>query len=72
MSRDNFKAKLRCPDCGLEGIAHLSQEDGYSFVFGNQRTELESLPGGFKFVETPDRASFDVLCKTCGVSAVTR
>ena len=71
-SRDNFSAKLRCPECGREGIAKMSEEDGYRYM-RDQTTVVESVSEGFRQVDAPSRirADLDFQCVDHPVSAVT-
>jgi hypothetical protein len=41
-ARDHFKAYLKCPRCGLTGVANLAELDEPS-----QTTMVEQLPRGF-------------------------
>ncbi len=70
--RDHFKAYLKCPRCGLTGVANLAELDGY-LVKPGQPTMLEQRPRGFKVVNQPSSlASFDLFCERCDVSAITK
>jgi len=46
-ARDRWTEKLKCPVCGLEGTARLSQLDGWSFM-SDQRTSVDECPRGFE------------------------
>ena len=71
MAKDRFKIRLECPNCGRDGIADAVEEDGYSYVFGNKGTTIDSLPDGFKIVNQPSKAgSVDIFCYGCDISAV--
>jgi hypothetical protein len=66
-ARDHFKAYLKCPRCGLTGVASLAELDEPS-----QTTMVEQLPRGFKVVNQPSNfASIDLFCERCDVSAIT-
>jgi hypothetical protein len=70
--RDHFKAYLKCPRCGLTGVANLAGLDGNSDE-PDKPTMLEQLPRGFKVVNQPSSlASFDLFCERCDVSAITK
>jgi len=71
MAKDRFEAQLKCPKCGREGVAKLEEEDGWSFMKGDQTTKVKQLPNGFKVVDQPSRmGSVDLHCKDCSVSAI--
>lgn len=72
--RDRFKAELRCPECGREGVAHLSEEDGYNYMRGNKATSVDGLTDGFKQVEAPSwiREDLDFQCVDHAVSAMVK
>jgi hypothetical protein len=73
-ARDKFSAKLICPECGREGVARMSENDGYSYAFGDKSTTVESLTEGFREVDGPSRISdnLDFQCVDHPVSALTR
>jgi hypothetical protein len=53
---------LRCPHCGLAGVASLSQSDGE----GNA-ISIDSLPSGFKTVSSQYGDTF--FCGSCNRAA---
>lgn len=66
-ARDHFKAYLKCPRCGLAGVANLAELDE-----PGRTTMVEQLPRGFKVVNQPSNlASIDLFCERCDVSAIT-
>ncbi|SED14137.1 hypothetical protein SAMN05444164_3832 [Bradyrhizobium erythrophlei] len=66
-ARGHFKAYLKCPRCGLSGVANLAELDEPC-----QTTMVEQLPRGFKVVNQPTNlASIDLFCERCDVSAIT-
>lgn len=73
-SKDRFTASLKCPVCGREGVAKLWQEDGYSFVFGDSSTHIESIPEGFKSAvgKTWIDSTTDFQCVDHPVSAMVK
>ncbi len=73
-ARDRFSVPLKCPKCGLEGTARLSQEDGWSFMRGNRATAVDEMPHGFKAVvgSCSYANDLDIVCGQHGVSAVGR
>ncbi|QGA56872.1 hypothetical protein [Brucella sp. 2280] len=71
MAKDRFKIKLKCPDCGKEGLASAWEEDGWAYVKGDRDTTISDLPDGFKIVSQKSRmASVDLFCSDCNISAV--
>jgi hypothetical protein len=72
-SKDNFSARLVCPECGRVGVAQMSENEGYSYAFGDKSTTVESLSAGFRQVEAPSRIrkDLDFQCIDHEVSAVT-
>lgn len=65
-ARDRWTIDLKCPDCGREGVAHVSQEDGWSFQH-DQSTRVDSVSPGFR-VDYPDGKP-DFYCKADGAKA---
>lgn len=72
-ARDRFSVPLKCPTCGLEGTARLSQEDGWSFIKGNRSTQVDEMPEGFKAVSgnSSYASDLDIVCAKHGVSAIS-
>ena len=64
-AKDRFSVPVNCPGCQNSGEAHLWQEDGYSWMNGDHRTHVTSLPEGFKAIENDDK-SLDIICIKCG------
>ena len=59
---DQWKERLRCPQCRDTGMASLSQ-------FKDAQTPtVDSVPDGFKAVQTEYGPDFH--CETCNVPAV--
>lgn len=50
-ARDWFDIGLKCPDCGKSGKAHMSENDGASYVFGQRDRKVEDVPEGFTVVD---------------------
>ena len=68
-ARDRFTEKLKCPKCGRQGVADLSQDDG-CWTFWGSPTRIDNLPDGFKTVS--DKGStrgFTIYCAECDVPA---
>jgi predicted RNA-binding Zn-ribbon protein involved in translation (DUF1610 family) len=68
-ARDRWTADLRCPKCGNSGSAHLSQEDGWSFSNGDQSTQIDSVPDGFRAQRTKSSFGIKFFCVNCGIEA---
>jgi hypothetical protein len=68
-ARDEWSQKLRCLICGAEGVARLSEEDGWSYANGDQETSVDFLSEGFKVARDQNRkpASVSICCVTCDV-----
>jgi hypothetical protein len=72
-ARDKFPAELRCPKCGREGVAQLSEEDGWAYMKGNRSTSVDHLPDGFKVVKKLSYyGDVDIFCATDDVSALKK
>lgn len=67
-ARDRWTVLLLCPQCGVSGTARVSQEDGWSFINGDQSTRIDFVPPGFKNVSTAE-ASYNFYCENCNCSA---
>ena len=50
MSKDRFKIRLKCPNCGKDGVASAEENDGWKYLKGNQSTTIIDLPDGFTIV----------------------
>jgi hypothetical protein len=58
---DAWNEILRCPNCGKNGMANLSQAEA------DDRPTVESVTDGFKIILKTDRVpNFD--CETCKVA----
>ena len=51
MARDRYSLLLKCPGCGRSGQAHVSENDGWSFMRGDREREVDSVPEGFTVVD---------------------
>lgn len=68
MSTDYFSRKIRCPSCGVQGIAELSEEgSGWSYM-SNPHTTVEKSPDGFAPLYTEAR-KLEFTCTACGTVA---
>jgi hypothetical protein len=61
--RDQWIENLRCPKCRRTGCAELSQASGQAYHDGDQDVRVESLPDGFKLVESKNSRNF--YCAFC-------
>lgn len=68
-AKDRFTIKVSCPKCQTSGVAHVWQEDGWSFMNGDRSTHIDSVPAGFSARETDGPVVFT--CKKCGGEAVS-
>jgi hypothetical protein len=67
--RESWSKNLRCPICGLEGVARLSHIDDAPDQY-ETRTIVDECPNGFKFREDEDDSNiFRFYCVTHNVSA---
>jgi hypothetical protein len=73
-ARDRYSAELRCPVCGREGVAKLSENDGYTYAFGDKTTHVDSLTEGFRRVAAPSwiQEDLDFQCVEHPVSAMVK
>jgi hypothetical protein len=69
LERESWPKNLRCPLCGLEGVARLSHVDDAPGQ-DETRTIVYECPNGFKFREDEDDSNiFRFFCVTHDVSA---
>ena len=67
--RESWSKNLRCPICGLEGVARLSHLDDLSNQY-ETRTVVDECPKGFQFQEDEDDLNiFRFFCTTDNVTA---
>jgi len=66
-AKDRWTVTVRCRQCADWGIAHLWQEDAWSFSNGDQSTHIESVPYGFSSRRIGGQINFD--CIKCGIEA---
>ena len=45
-ARDKYVSKIKRDDCDSEGVAHISENDGWSFMSARDRN-VDSVPDGF-------------------------
>ena len=62
MAREKYESMLRCPMCGRNGLADMS--DDKSHKTGDYDTRVESVTEGFEI------KGKDVICSACQVSAL--
>ena len=60
---DHWVEVLRCPRCKELGSAELSQANGQAFHDGDQDVRVDSLPDGFKVIQTEYGINF--YCSSC-------
>ncbi len=63
MSREHLEQKIKCPECGAEGVVHYSDND-YTFMSKNVRA-IDQVEGAFDVTLTPEER-FSMTCKKCG------
>lgn len=51
-ARDRWTENLKCPICGREGVARVSQADGWEFQ-RDQSTRVDECPEGFRYEAHP-------------------
>lgn len=72
MSGDRFPFYLKCPICGQTGVAHLWQEDSWSFSNGDQNAYIETLSDGFRADNAKSRPGCNIICVKCNVAAAEK
>jgi hypothetical protein len=66
--RDSYRIDLKCPDCGGEGAADVSEED-YPFT-ENRRFSVDQVTSGFSVQNVGSRVTeVEIVCSACKVSA---
>ncbi|PHZ84765.1 hypothetical protein [Paremcibacter congregatus] len=72
MAKDRFKLKLKCPSCGLAGMADAEEEEGWAYLKGKTARRITHKPDGFKDVEDNKKpGGIDIVCTQCGESALS-
>ncbi len=67
--RESWSKNLRCPVCGLEGVAQLSHLDDGTDQY-ETKTTVDKCPNGFKFREDEDDSNiFRFFCTAHNASA---
>ena len=59
--KDEWNERLRCPKCGINGMASMCRDEGA------ETATVEQVPAGFKVVHGPNGPDFH--CKSCDVRA---
>jgi len=68
-ARESWSKNLRCPVCGLEGVARLSHLDDLPNQY-ETKTTVDECPSGFKFREDEDDSNiFRFFCAADNVTA---
>ena len=66
--RDAYRVDLKCPHCGLRGVAEVSEED-YPFT-ENRRFSVDEVTPGFTVRKTGSVVTeMQIICSECNVSA---
>ena len=66
--RDSYRVDLKCPTCGLQGAATVSEED-YPFT-EDRRFSVDDVTTGFSVQNTGSIVSeMEITCSECNVSA---
>jgi hypothetical protein len=63
MARETSETKLKCPLCGREGMADMS--DAISDKIGDYDTRVDAVTEGFAI-----KNKSDIICSLCQVSAL--
>ncbi len=68
-ARESWSKELRCPACGLEGVARLSHVDDSSNPY-ETKTMVDECPSGFQAREDEDDSNiFRFFCAADDVAA---
>lgn len=62
--QEEYNVRLKCPKCGRDGRADMSDAGAYKIEPGGYDTRVESVPDGFEI------RGHDVVCADCKVSAL--
>jgi len=66
--RDSYRVDLKCPNCGLQGAADVSEED-YPFT-DNRRFSVDEVTPGFSVRKAGGAVTeMEIACSECNVSA---
>jgi hypothetical protein len=66
--RDSYRIDLKCPGCGREGAAEVSEED-YPFT-ENRRFSVDQVTPGFSVQNAGSGVTeMEIVCSACKVSA---
>lgn len=73
-ARDRFSCKLRCPECGREGKAEMSEAGMFGSLRGDNAIKVESVSEGFHTVDAPSNYGddLDFQCVDHAVSAIAK
>jgi hypothetical protein len=65
-ARDRFTLVLKCPKCGVSGVANVSEDD-YPFM-RSPRFAIDDMPKAFVETKSSDRRQeTEVMCRDCKV-----
>ena len=66
--RDSYRVDLKCPNCNLQGVATVSEED-YPFT-DNRRFSVDDVTLGFSVQNAGSIVTeMEIACSDCNVSA---
>ena len=66
--RDSYRVDLKCPNCGRQGAAEVSEED-YPFT-DNRRFSVDEVTPGFSVQNAGSVVTeMEIACSECNVSA---
>ncbi len=66
--RDSYRVDLKCPNCGRQGAAEVSEED-YPFT-DNRRFSVDEVTPGFSVQNAGSIVTeMEIACSECSVSA---
>lgn len=66
--RDSYRVDLNCPNCGLRGVAEVSEED-YPFT-ENRRFSVDEVTSGFSVRNSGSIVTeMEIICSACNLSA---
>jgi hypothetical protein len=63
MARETYESKLKCPLCGREGMADMSEDKSHKI--GDYDTRVDAVTEGFAI-----KNKSDIICSQCQVSAL--
>lgn len=64
-ARDRYRSIIKCPNCGQNGILHISEDD-HPYI-RNPHREIDEIEGSFD-ASVYDGREIKVTCKDCNVN----